>query len=112
MSLNITWEFQDGIRVSILNGRIDSRNSLLFKETVSKELVESDTALILDFDRIEYISSAGLRVVLQLAKLYRGSKRFGICGLSSAVREVFEISGFDQIIKIYDNLDQAKTDTC
>ncbi|MCY4158211.1 MAG: STAS domain-containing protein [Bacteroidetes bacterium] len=108
MSLNITWEFEDSIRTAILSGRIDSRNALLFKETISAGIAESDIALILNFAHIEYISSAGLRIVLQLAKIYRGNKRFAICGLSTEVREVFEISGFDQIITIYGKLDQAK----
>ena len=108
MSLNITWEFEDGIRTSTLIGRIDSRNALFFKEAVTGELVETDRALILDFSRLEYISSAGLRVVLELAKLFRQSRRFSICGLSNAVKEVFEISGFGQIIQIHDNLDAAK----
>lgn len=108
MSLNITWEFEDGIRVSMLNGRIDSRNALLFKETVVGGLEEGDRALILDFTSLDYISSAGLRVVLELAKMYSAPKQFSICGLSSAVQEVFEISGFTQIIKLHKTLQQAK----
>ena len=110
MSLNITWNFEGDIRISILNGRIDSRNAQEFKETIVGELKEDDRALILDFTRINYISSAGLRVVLELAKLYRAPKTFSIIGLSPTVQEVFEISGFDQIIKIYKNLDRAKAD--
>ena len=110
MSLNVTWKFDEGIRASILNGRIDSRNALLFKETVLAELKDTDRALILDFSRLNYISSAGLRVILEFAKLYRSPRRFSIIGLSSSVREVFEISGFDQIIQIYENLEQAKED--
>ena len=108
MSLNISWAFDNHIRTSILQGRIDSRNSAVFKKTVEDELHESDKALILDFGRIDYISSAGLRVVLELAKLYRGEKRFAICSLSPTVQEVFEISGFNQIITIYSTHDQAK----
>ena len=108
MSLNITWEFEDGIRVAMLNGRVDSRNALLFKETVTAELAEDDRVLILDFAGLDYISSAGLRVVLELAKLYSAPRQFLICSLSSAVQEVFEISGFTQIIKLCKTLDQAK----
>jgi len=108
MSLNISWEFDSDIRTSILQGRIDSRNSALFKKTVEDELHESDKGLILDFGRIDYISSAGLRVVLELAKLYRGEKSFAICALSPTVQEVFEISGFNQIITIYSSNAQAK----
>ncbi|MCY4232275.1 MAG: STAS domain-containing protein [Bacteroidetes bacterium] len=108
MSLNITWEFQDNIRTSILHGRIDSRNASLFHKTVETELKDQDQALILDFTRVDYISSAGLRVVLQLAKLYRGDRKFAVCGLVPTVKEIFEISGFNQIIQIYDSLDNAK----
>jgi len=108
MSLNITWESQDNVRTSILQGRIDSRNASLFHKTIELELKEQDRGLILDFARVDYISSAGLRVVLQLAKLYRGDRKFAVCGLMPTVKEIFEISGFDQIIMIYDSRELAK----
>ncbi len=110
MSLNITWEFQDNIRTSILHGRIDSRNASLFHKTIELEIKDEDHGLILDFARVDYISSAGLRVVLQLAKLYRGDRKFAVCGLMPTVKEIFEISGFNQIIKIYDSHEDAKNE--
>ncbi len=108
MSLNITWDFEDGIRVAILNGRVDSLNSLLFKESIVSELSEDDRALVLDFSNLEYISSAGLRIILQLAQLYSAPKHFSLCNLAPTVQEVFEISGFTQIIKIFETLDKVK----
>lgn len=108
MRLNIEWEFEDGIRVSSLHGRVDSRNAMLFRQSVVTELEEDDRALILDFTSLDYISSAGLRVVLELAKMYSDPRHFSVCGLSSAVQEVFEISGFTQIIQLYQTVDLAK----
>ena len=55
----------------------------------------------MDMEELIYISSAGLRVILQVSKqLERRSVRFAICSLSKPVREVFEVSGFDQVIDI------------
>lgn len=109
MSLTIEWECEDGVRVALLNGRVDSRNAMLFKESIVAELEDNDRALILNFVSLDYMSSAGLRVVLELAKMLSGaSRQFMICGLSAAIYEVFEISGFTQIIKIYKTLEQAR----
>ena len=58
-------------------------------------------------ERLVYISSAGLRVILIIARSLQGENRkFAVCSLVGPVREVFEISGFDKIIQTHDT--QAK----
>ena len=60
---------------------------------------------MLDFDELDYISSAGLRVVLNAAKVFREIEfSFAACNMQDHVREVFEISGFDSFISIYDSI--------
>ena len=52
--------------------------------------------------RLTYISSAGLRVVLLVAKtLQQQDAKLAVCSLSDSIREVFEISGFDKIVPVY-----------
>ena len=59
--------------------------------------------MILDFENLSYISSAGLRVILITAKaLRRQDAELAVCSLSDPIREVFEISGFYQIIPVRD----------
>ena len=55
--------------------------------------------MILDLQNLSYISSAGLRVILLISKQLQGKgATFGVCSLSNAISEVFQISGFDKII--------------
>ncbi|MYD04270.1 MAG: STAS domain-containing protein [Acidimicrobiia bacterium] len=97
-----------GVLVIKAEGRIDGSNSADFLGSIQAVIDDDDTGVVLDFGGIDYISSAGLRVILLLAKELRGTNTgFGICSLSSAVQEIFSISGFDQIITVSDTEEQA-----
>lgn len=85
-------------------GRIDGSNAADFLKSVEGVIDQSDTAVILDFSELNYISSAGLRIILLIAKdLRQRSVKFAVCSLSSSVAEIFMISGFDQIIDLHEN---------
>ena len=76
--------------------------------TLDSVIEEGDRAVILNFQDLMYISSAGIRVVLMTAKsLQRREARFALCSLSEPVREIFEVSGFDKIIPIHSSQDEA-----
>ena len=89
------------IHIVSIAGSLDS--------TTSPEAQKSLTAMLagakkvaLDFSELDYISSAGLRVLLGAAKQLRASGgKLGMFGLNQSVREVFEISGFATILSIY-----------
>ena len=68
-------------------------------ESVIKESIDGAEALVLDFEDLEYISSAGLRVVLGARKAM-GDSAFCVRNLCSDVREIFDITGFSDIITI------------
>lgn len=102
--VNINTERDGGALVVKTEGRIDGSNASDFQGAVEAEISSDDKSLILDFEQLDYISSAGLRVILLIAKdLQQKGIKFAICSLSTLVREVFMISGFDQIIEVYDN---------
>ena len=91
-----------------VNGRIDSTNAREFEEEIRTSIEDGDHAVILDFEKLTYISSAGLRAVLMTAKnLWKRDAKFALCSLSGSVKEVFEISGFDKIIPIHDTREGA-----
>ena len=67
-----------------------------------------DASVILNLAHLDYISSAGLRIILLSAKnLRQRDVKFSICSLSPSVHELFIISGFDQIIAIHSSADTA-----
>lgn len=92
-------------------GRLDSTTSPEFEKNLDEYLKPPVCHLLLDFDDLDYISSAGLRVVLNAAKVFREAQwRFAACNMQDHVREVFEISGFDSFITIYDSVDAFITE--
>ena len=101
-------ERNDGVLSARVSGRVDSTNAREFEETIRTLIQDGDRAVILDFEKLVYISSAGLRAVLMTAKnLWKRDATFALCSLSNIVREVFEVSGFDRIISIHPTQEEA-----
>ena len=90
------------------DGRVDGANAREFQTALEAAIDANECAVILDMEQLSYISSAGLRVILLLAKALQGQNRkFAICSLSESIQEVFEISGFDKIISIHPSQAEA-----
>jgi anti-sigma B factor antagonist len=94
-----------------VEGRMDAVTAPEFELECAKQLDAGEVWLIADLAELEYISSAGLRSILQIAKrLQRNKGRIGFCGLSGMIQNVFSISGFTAMFSIFDTLDQALLD--
>ena len=99
---------EDGTLVVKLDGRIDGANAAELQHNLEGAIEETDNLLVVDLEQLEYISSAGLRVILLIAKaLQRQNTAFAVCSLSEPIREVFEISGFDKLIPLYPSQAEA-----
>lgn len=91
-----------------IHGRFDAKTSPLFDEKVLLMLESGEKNFLIDFTRLEYISSAALRLLLLLAKSATASGgKVVIASLQSPVREVFEISGFTKIFPVYSSREEA-----
>ena len=107
--MEVVTERQKGVLSARVSGRVDSTNARDFEEAIRTAIENGDRAVIMDFENLVYISSAGLRAVLMTAKnLWKRDATFALCSLSDMVREVFEVSGFDKIITIHPSLDEAQ----
>lgn len=99
MAINI--ERAGEMVVAKISGRLDGANAQEFQGDLTDAIEDGDRVVVLDFENLSYISSAGLRVILITAKaLGRQNAKLAVCSLSDPIREVFEISGFDQIIPV------------
>ena len=108
MALEIAWERQDEIAIAVLSGRIDGDTTEQLQGELESGMGAEDRALVLDFEQVSYINSSGLRVGLRIAKRCRESgKKFGICNLSEATRDIVAISGFDQVIPVFESRNRA-----
>lgn len=88
----------DTLTVS-LDGRLDTTTSPDFEAELKSNL-DGVKNLVFDFEKLEYISSAGLRVMLSAQKIMNKQGEMSIKNASDDVLEVFEITGFIDIINI------------
>ncbi|MDO9413884.1 MAG: STAS domain-containing protein [Pseudolabrys sp.] len=84
-----------------LEGHLDSTTSSTLQAQLLPLMEAASARVAVDMTAVEYVSSAGLRIVLMAAKKAQTSgARIAIFGLSNPVRETFEISGFSRLISI------------
>ena len=82
-----------------LEGRLDTTTAPELDEEL-KESVASADKLVLDFEHLEYISSAGLRVLLSYHKIMARKGGMKIVHVNEMIQEVFEITGFSEVFTI------------
>ena len=82
-----------------LAGRLDTMTAPELEAELNKDLGGADS-LTLDFGKLDYISSAGLRVLLTAHKAMAAQGGMKICHVNEVVQEVFEVTGFADILTI------------
>ncbi len=82
-----------------ISGRLDTSTASQLEEVITNDLV-SVTELILDCKELEYVSSAGLRVILKAQKKMQTVGRMKVTNVNETIMEVFDITGFTDIITI------------
>ena len=91
---------QNGTNLIIaLEGRLDTMTSPDLEKEL-KESLNGATELTLDFTKLEYISSAGLRVLLSAHKIMSGKGGMKVTNVNEIVAEVFDVTGFADILTI------------
>ena len=91
---------KDGANCTVLvSGRLDTTTAPELDAAV-KEDIEAISELIIDFAQLEYISSAGLRVLLSCQKIMNVNGKMIIKNVNDTIMEVFEITGFNDILTI------------
>ena len=84
-----------GVLILEVKGRIDSTTAPTLGERLAALLTGPDRRLVLDLGQLEYISSAGFRILLLAAKRAdEGGSRLVLCGISGKVRQLFDLGGF------------------
>ena len=107
MTIDINTESNAGALIATARGRIDSRNAQEFERAMNTAIGNSNI-VVLDLEDLSYISSAGLRAILVTAKaLRKRDAKFALCALQDPIKEIMEISGFDQVIAIHPSRAEA-----
>jgi anti-anti-sigma factor len=106
--MNITVREENGTAIVEIDGKLDTATSPTAQENFTAMISEGKRKILLDLAKLDYISSSGLRVVLTLAKeLDKAGGALRLCNLNNVVQEVFDISGFSSILKVFSSESEA-----
>ncbi len=98
---------KEGITILSFEGRLDSNTSPDVQDKVLP-MISKGIKLVLDMKNCDYLSSAGLRILMMIGKLLNREGGAGVLsGLNSELQDIMEMAGFGQVFKNYDNLDDA-----
>ncbi|QJD84397.1 STAS domain-containing protein [Cohnella herbarum] len=108
--MNIVTTQREGATIMSIEGRLDGHHAQTAEAAFLSLTGEGHTRFVFDFTDMQYISSAGLRVVLVAAKKIRSLQGKLVCAnMSDQVRDVFEMSGFLSILETAASTDEALT---
>lgn len=95
--MEIKKEYQDKKLTLEVIGRLDTMTAPELESLLPE--IEKTEEVVLDFNKLEYISSAGLRVLLKISKIMK-DKKFSIHNANDEIMEIFDITGFKDILTI------------
>lgn len=102
------YEKSGDVLVVHLGGALNSANSGQVEAEILGQIERGANKVLLNLTSLEYISSAGLRIVLVVTKrLTQSAGRLVLCGIRDSTREVFEITGFDKIMTVEETPEDA-----
>lgn len=97
--MNVNINKEDSNLTIEIEGRLDTLTSPELEKEVDTAL-DGITNLVVDLKNLEYISSAGLRVLLGVAQVMEDQGDMKVINVSSEVKDIFEVTGFDEVLTI------------
>ena len=93
---------RDGTRIMQLDGRLDTYSSTAFETEMSRIIDDGARRIDIDFSKIDFVTSSGLRVLLAAAKRLKAlGGILTVSGLNKTVAEVFDVAGFDSLLQLW-----------
>ncbi len=110
MSEQVTAHINGGVLTVCLNGRVDAVNAAeIEKEITAARIAASGTATVIDAERLEYISSAGLRILLRLRK---EDSTLTVINASPEIYEILDMTGFTEMMEVKRAYRRLSVDGC
>ena len=98
----------DGITIIDLEGRLDTNTAADAEKSLVAIVEAGASKLLLDFEKLDFVSSAGLRIILATAKKLKASGgQLQLCRLNEIVQEIFDISGFSTLLSVHKTVDDG-----
>jgi len=106
--MDVTIRDEGDTKIVMLQGKLDTNSTPNAESEINSLLDDGVNKLLINFEQLSYISSAGLRLLLATAKRLQGSGGdLRVCSLNEMATEVFELSGFTAIINVFASEQEA-----
>ncbi|MGO4496066.1 STAS domain-containing protein [Paenibacillus sp. 2RAB27] len=106
--MTITEQVQGDIVLVSLQGRLDGNTSASLESAFAKLVEQGNGKFVFNLQGLDYVSSAGLRSLLSAAKMVKVIQgKLALARMNEQVKEVFDMSGFSSIFKLYETEDEA-----
>jgi len=100
--MKVTTREANDVKIADFEGNLDTNTAPDAEEQLKALAKQGATKILVNFEKLDYVSSAGLRVLLATAKgLQASDGSLRICGLNETVEEIFDISGFSTIFNVF-----------
>ncbi len=101
----------DNVNLLSLSGRLDAYSATEMEKKLDSLIESGQTRLVIDLEKLDYISSSGLRVFLAaLKKVKKQQGDIKLASMKPFIKEVFDIAGFSQLFNIFDTQQAAVND--
>lgn len=102
VGLHIHEHEMNGVKVLRLEGRLDAVSSSALEKQLSTYYQGHPKGIVLDFTKVEYLSSAGMRVMLSATKKFKNQGGIlALCALHDDVMEIIRLAGFEKLLSIH-----------
>lgn len=106
--MNVDIQREGNAIVAAVHGRVDTISAPAFEKAVTEALNDQEKLLVFDLSGLEYISSAGLRVIISAAKILKGKDgEVRLAATTASVKKVFQISGLFNMFKNFETRSDA-----
>lgn len=107
-TIDLKEERKGDVLIMHFRGRLDALSSPVAEKKVFESINNGEHKLLLDFSGVTYLSSTGMRMLLSTTKKMKTlTGRMAVCSLTSNVMDVLKMSGFDHVLELFTNEEEA-----
>ncbi len=108
MELSVTTSHHDDVTVVSVEGEVDVHTAAQLRLTLDQEIADGHVRLVVDLDKVSFLDSTGLGVLVGRLKLVRNASGWlRIVCTSERILRVFRITGLDKVFGIHESVDEA-----
>lgn len=108
MGLNIEVEDSKEKKIIHIDGRLDAASTPILEKKLTQLISDGHKFILMNFSKVDYLSSAGMRLLLSATKKLKAiGGKITFCNMSDDVMEIIKMAGFEKILNIYNNENEA-----